>query len=400
MAKGIRDKVAIIGMGCSRFGERWDCGYDDLMVEAYQEAIEDAGIDKSEIDAAWLGVFFDEQNTGKSALPLSMTLRLPNIPVTRVENLCATGTEALRGAVYAVAAGAVDVALAMGVEKLKDTGYSGLPERTKGTFEDLYLPNNTAPGAFAQLAAAYAAKYGVDMGDLKRAMAHVSWKSHQNGSLNPKAHLRSKPTMEQILQAPMIASPLGVYDCCGVSDGAACAIVTTPERARAMGKKYDLVTIKALQLAPSNGVEMSHNSWDGSYTITTPLAARRAYEEAGISDPLEELDLIEVHDCFSITELVVMEDLFLSERGQAWKDVLNGKFDRDGVVPCQIDGGLKCFGHPIGASGLRMVYEIYLQVQGRAGERQLKNPRLGLTHNLGGIPNRNIAAITIVGLMD
>lgn len=400
MAKGIRDKVAIIGMGCSRFGERWDCGYDDLMVEAYQEAIEDAGIDKSEIDAAWLGVFFDEQNTGKSALPLSMTLRLPNIPVTRVENLCATGTEALRGAVYAVAAGAVDVALAMGVEKLKDTGYSGLPERTKGTFEDLYLPNNTAPGAFAQLAAAYAAKHGVDMGDLKRAMAHVSWKSHQNGSLNPKAHLRSKPTMEQILQAPMIASPLGVYDCCGVSDGAACAIVTTPERARAMGKKYDLVTIKALQLAPSNGVEMSHNSWDGSYTITTPMAARRAYEEAGISDPLEELDLIEVHDCFSITELVVMEDLFLSERGQAWKDVLNGKFDRDGVVPCQIDGGLKCFGHPIGASGLRMVYEIYLQVQGRAGERQLKNPRLGLTHNLGGIPNRNIAAITIVGLMD
>ncbi|HEY8351033.1 MAG TPA: acetyl-CoA acetyltransferase, partial [Sphingomonadales bacterium] len=173
MAKGIRDKVAIIGMGCSRFGERWDCGYDDLMVEAYQEAIEDAGIDKSEIDAAWLGVFFDEQNTGKSALPLSMTLRLPNIPVTRVENLCATGTEALRGAVYAVAAGAVDVALAMGVEKLKDTGYSGLPERTKGTFEDLYLPNNTAPGAFAQLAAAYAAKHGVDMGDLKRAMAHV-----------------------------------------------------------------------------------------------------------------------------------------------------------------------------------------------------------------------------------
>ncbi len=400
MAKGIRDKVAIIGMGCSRFGERWDCGYDDLMVEAYQEAIEDAGIDKSEIDAAWLGVFFDEQNTGKSALPLSMTLRLPNIPVTRVENLCATGTEALRGAVYAVAAGAVDVALAMGVEKLKDTGYSGLPERTKGTFEDLYLPNNTAPGAFAQLAAAYAAKHGVDMGDLKRAMAHVSWKSHQNGSLNPKAHLRSKPTMEQILQAPMIASPLGVYDCCGVSDGAACAIVTTPERARAMGKKYDLVTIKALQLAPSNGVEMSHNSWDGSYTITTPMAARRAYEEAGISDPLAELDLIEVHDCFSITELVVMEDLFLSERGQAWKDVLNGKFDRDGVVPCQIDGGLKCFGHPIGASGLRMVYEIYLQVQGRAGERQLKNPRLGLTHNLGGIPNRNIAAITIVGLMD
>ena len=396
MADGIRDKVAIIGMGCSRFGERWDCGYDDLMVEAWLEAMSDAGIEKGDIDAAWLGVFFDEQNTGKSSLPLSMTLRLPNIPTTRVENLCATGTEALRGAVYAVAAGAADVALAVGVEKLKDTGYGGLPERTKGTFEDLFLPNSTAPGAFAQLAAAYAGRHDVAADDLKRAMAHVSWKSHQNGSLNPKAHLRNTPSMEQILEAPMISSPLGVYDCCGVSDGAACAIVTTPERARAMGK-HDLVTIKSLQLAPSNGVEMSHNSWDGSYTLTTPIAAKRAYAEAGIIDPQKELDLIEVHDCFSITELVVMEDLFLSERGEAWKDILDGKFDRDGRIPCQVDGGLKCFGHPIGASGLRMVYEIYLQILGRAGERQLKNPRLGLTHNLGGIPNRNVAAITIVG---
>ncbi len=396
MATGIRDKVAIVGMGCSRFGERWDCGYDDLVVEAYLEAMSDAGIEKSDIDAAWLGVFFDEQNTGKSSLPLSMTLRLPNIPVTRVENLCATGTEALRGAVYAVAAGAADVALAVGVEKLKDTGYGGLPERTKGTFEDLFLPNSTAPGSFAQLAGAYAARYNLPMADLKRAMAHVSWKSHQNGSLNPKAHLRNKPTMEQILDAPIISSPLGVYDCCGVSDGAACAIVTTPERAKAMGK-HDIVTIKSLQLAPSNGVEMSHNAWDGSYTLTTPIAAKRAYAEAGIANPEAEIDLIEVHDCFSITELVVMEDLFLSKRGEGWRDVLDGKFDRDGKIPCQIDGGLKCFGHPIGASGLRMVYEMYLQLLGRAGDRQRENVRLGLTHNLGGIPNRNVAAISVIG---
>jgi acetyl-CoA C-acetyltransferase len=397
MASGIRDKVAIIGMGCSHFGERWDSGPDDLMVEAFGEAIADAGVDRDRIDGAWLGVFFDEQNVGKSALPLSMALRLPNIPVTRVENLCATGTEALRGAAYAVAAGACDIALAMGVEKLKDTGYAGLPERTKGTFEDLYLPGSTAPGAFAQLASAYAAKHGYSMDELRRAMAHISVKSHANGARNPKAHLRNKITVEQVLAAPMVSHPLGVYDCCGVSDGAACAIVTTPEIARSLGRR-DVVTIKALQLAPSNGVEMSHASWDGTYTLTTRLAAQRAYREAGIRDPRAEIDLIEVHDCFSITELVLMEDLGLSDQGRAPHDVLGGRYDADGTIPCQIDGGLKCFGHPIGATGLRMTYEIYLQLLGRAGERQLPQPSIGLAHNLGGIPNRNVASVNVLGL--
>ncbi|MGI9229224.1 MAG: acetyl-CoA acetyltransferase [Gammaproteobacteria bacterium] len=398
MATGIADKVAIIGMGCSRFGERWDCGHEELMLEAFQEAIADAAMDKPEIEAAWLGVFFQEQNSGKSALPLSQTLRLPNIPVTRVENLCATGTEALRGAVYAVAAGACDTALALGVEKLKDTGYAGLPERTKGTFEDMWLPNSTAPGSFAQLASAYAATHKRSIDEMKQAMAHVSVKSHANAMKNPKAHLHRKITPEQALNAPMIAYPLGLYDCCGVSDGAACAIVTSVENARARGLK-DFVTVKAMQLAPSNGYEMSDSEWDGSYTVTTRLAAQRAYREAGIKDPKKELDMLEVHDCFSITELVVMEDLYLSEQGRAINDILDGVYDADGNIPCQIDGGLKCFGHPIGASGLRMVYEMYLQLRGRAGERQLSNPALGLTHNLGGIPVRNVASVSVFGLL-
>lgn len=397
MASGIRDKVAILGMGCSRFGERWEAGADDLMLEAFAEALADAGIERDRIEAAWLGVFFDEQSVGKSALPLSMALRLPNVPVTRVENLCATGTEALRGAAYAVASGACDIALAMGVEKLKDTGYSGLPERTKGSFEDLYLPGSTAPGAFAQLASAYAAKHGYSIEELRRAMAHVSVKSHANGARNPKAHLRNRITVEQVLGAPLVSYPLGVYDCCGVSDGAACAIVTTPQIARSLGRR-DVVTIKALQLAASNGVEMSHASWDGTHTLTTRLAAQRAFREAGIRDPRRELDLIEVHDCFSITELVIMEDLGLSDEGRAPHDVLDGRYDADGAIPCQIDGGLKCFGHPIGASGLRMTYEIYLQLLGRAGDRQLPAPAIGLAHNLGGIPNRNVASVNVLGL--
>ena len=399
MATGIKDKVAIIGMGCSKFGERWDADVEDLIVEAYQECIADAGIGTDRIEAAWLATAIEEIHGGKGALPLSFALRLPNIPVTRVENFCASGSEALRGATYAVASGACDIALALGVEKLKDTGYGGLPQRSRGMLNQMWWANYSAPGAFAQLASAYRRKHGIDAGDLKRAMAHVSVKSHQNGSKNPKAHLQNLITHEKVLNAPMVAEPLGLFDCCGVSDGAACAIVTTPEIARSLGKT-DLVTVKALQIAVSNGAESGYSDWDGSHVLTARVASKRAYEEAGVRDPRKEIGLAEVHDCFSITELVTMEDLGLSPEGQAWRDVLDGFYDSDGGLPCQIDGGLKCFGHPIGASGLRMVYELYLQLHGRAGARQVADPRLGLTHNLGGAPHQNVCSVAIVGRYD
>jgi acetyl-CoA C-acetyltransferase len=398
MATGIKDKVAIIGMGCSRFGERWDVGSEQLMLEAFSEAIADAGIERKQIGAAWLGSALDAANVGNSALPLAIALRMQGTPVTRVENMCATGTEALRGAVYAVAAGAVDIALALGVEKLKDTGFGGLPVPTKGTLNDLWMPYCSAPAGFAQLASGYRARYGFKREELKRAMAHVSWKSHQNGARNPKAHLRRVVDVDTMLRAPIVAEPLGVFDCCGVSDGAACAIVTTPEIARALGKR-ELVTIKALQLSASSGRESGMGEWDGSQVPNTQLAARAAYREAGITDPRRELTQIEVHDCFSITELVTMEDLGLSDPGGAVADVLDGRYDADGAIPSQTDGGLKCCGHPVGASGLRMVYEHYLQLLGRAGERQLKAPRLGLSHNLGGVPYNGVAAVSIVGLL-
>ncbi len=396
MANGIKDKVAILGMGCSKFGERWDAGPDDLMVEAYLEAMQDAGIEPTQLDAAWFSTHIDEIGTGKGGTPLSIALRLPNIAVTRVENFCASGSEAFRGAVYAVAAGAADIALAVGVEKLKDTGYGGLPVANPGTLNPQVMPNGSAPGNFAQLASAYRAKHGVSKDDLKRAIAHVSVKSHANGAKNPKAHLRKPITEEQALNAPLIAEPLGLFDCCGVSDGAAAAIVTTPEIARALGK-HDLVTVKALQLSVSNGYESQYNGWDGSHFHTARIAAGKAYKEAGVERPREQISMMEVHDCFSITELVTMEDLFISPEGQGWRDVLDGFYDADGGVPCQIDGGLKCFGHPIGASGLRMLYEMYLQLQGRAGERQLTNPVFGMTHNLGGAPASNVCSVAIIG---
>ena len=301
-----------------------------------------------------------------------------------------------------MASGVYDIVLALGVEKLKDTGYGGLPAIdgvNSGALSGQTLPNISAPGAFAQLASAYRAKHKVSYEDLKRAIAQVSVKSHANGIKNPKAHLRRAVTIEQVLASPIIADPLGLFDCCGVSDGSACAIVTTPEIAKSLGKK-DLVSVKALQLAVSNGEEASYKDWDGSYFATTRHAAKRAYEEAGIKDPRKELSMFEVHDCFSITEFVTYEDLYISPEGGGIKDVMDGFYNADGKIPCQIDGGLKCFGHPIGASGLRMLYEMYLQLNDRAGERQLKDPKIGLTHNLGGFPFANVNAIAIVGKYD
>ncbi len=398
MATGIKDKVAIIGMGCTKFGERWDMGAEELIIEAYEECLADANIDDTQIEAAWFGTCLEEVNVGKTAMPLSTTLRLPMIPVTRVENYCATGTEAFRGACYAVASGAYDICLALGVEKLKDTGYGGLPAPGCGAGSLLWQwwPNLTAPGSFAQLASAYSAKYKIKDDTLKKAMAHVSAKSHANGSLNPKAHLQKAVTEEQIMAAPIIAYPLGLFDCCGVSDGSACAIVTTPEIAKKMGKK-DFVSVKALQIAISSGEEIGYDEWDCDHFLTTSKCSTKAYEEAGVKNPREEISMMELHDCFSITELVTYEDMHISERGKAIEDIMDGFYDLDGQVPCQVDGGLKCFGHPIGASGLRMLYEMYLQLHGRADKRQVKNPRLGLTHNLGGFPFQNICSISIIG---
>jgi acetyl-CoA C-acetyltransferase len=398
MSEGIRDKVAIIGMGCTKFGERWESGPEDLIVEAYQECIEDAGIDKSDIDAAWFGTCYDELGTGKASVGLPTVLRLPYIPVTRVENFCATGTEAYRGAAYAVASGACDIALALGVEKLKDTGYGGLPaiDSHAGSLNGQVLPNISAPGAFAQLASAYRAKHNIKKEDLKRAIAMVSVKSHDNGAKNPKAHLRRPTTVEKVMAAPIVADPLGLFDCCGVSDGAACAILTTPEIAKSLGKT-DILTIKALQISVSNGQEIGYKNWDGSYFVTARTASKKAYEEAGIKKPRDEISMMELHDCFSITEFVTYEDVYISPEGGAMKDVMDGFYFADGKIPCQIDGGLKCFGHPIGASGLRMLYEMYLQLLGRAGDRQLKDPKYGLTHNLGGFPFQNVCAISIIG---
>ncbi|MBE0481234.1 MAG: acetyl-CoA acetyltransferase [Dehalococcoidia bacterium] len=394
---GIKDKVAIIGMGCTQFGELWDKGPEDLMLDAFEEALQDAGIEKKDIGAAWTGTCYEETSVGKSAIPLAVTLKLPFIPATRVENYCATGSESLRGACYAVASGACDIALAMGVEKLKDLGYGGLPQNETqwGTRLRLVFPNLTPPGAFAMMGTRYFAQYGLSPQEGKRALARITVKSHANGSMNPKAHLRRTVTIDEVVNAPIVAWPLGLFDCCGVSDGAAAAIVCRADMAKDF--RPDPVYVKSLQIAASSGEEMLYQEWDCAHVEGTVRAAKRAYEEAGIKDPRTEISMMEVHDCFSITELTIYEDLGISPRGRAKEDIEAGFFDLNGQIPCQPDGGLKCFGHPIGASGLRMMYEMYKQLQGKAGPRQIKDPKYGLTHNMGGIPPVNVVSVNIVG---
>jgi acetyl-CoA C-acetyltransferase len=388
-SKGIKDRVAIVGMGCTPFGERWDKGPDDLLVDAATDTYTSAGVDAEQVDAYWLGTM----GSGVSGLMLSEALKLSYKPVTRLENMCATGSEAMRNAAYAVASGAYDLVMAIGVEKLKDSGFSGLV--TSRPPDDGTGPNMTAPAMFSLLAPAYAKKYGIDEGELKDVLSRIAWKNHVNGAKNPRAQFQKEVPIEKIKASPRVAGMLGVFDCSGVSDGSAAAILCRAEDAH----KYsdDPIFIKALSFASGPGEGYLSQAYDFTSFPEVVASSSDAYSQAGVTDPRNEISMAEVHDCFTPTELVLMEDMGFSPRGQAWKDVLDGRFDGDGAQPVNPDGGLKSFGHPIGASGLRMMFEMWLQLRGEAGERQIPEPKLGLTHNLGGAPGRCVSFVSVVG---
>jgi acetyl-CoA C-acetyltransferase len=387
---GIRDQVAIVGMGCTNFGEHWDKSVDDLLIDSSSAALQSAGVAIDDVDAFWLGTMA----SGLSGLTLSRPLKIDYKPVSRLENMCATGSEAFRNACYAVASGAFDVAMAIGVEKLKDSGFSGLtgsPPPNDGT-----LPTMTAPASFSLLAPAYAKKYGVDEAEMKEVLTRIAWKNHKNGALNPRAQFRKEVAKETIACSPLIAGPLGIFDCSGVSDGSAAAIIVRAEDAHRYTDNPLYVKALAFVAGPSAG------PIDPSYDYTTFIevvrSAADAYAQAGIDNPRAELAMAEVHDCFTPTELVLMEDLGFAERGMAWKEVLAGTFDLDGELAVNPDGGLKSFGHPIGASGLRMLFECWLQLRGEAGARQITNGKTkGMTHNLGGAPGSCVSFVSIVG---
>ena len=390
---GIRDRVAIVGMGCTRFAEHWDKGLDELAIEASSAAYESAGVDKDVVDAYWLGT----AQSGMSGITLARPLGLEGKPVTRVENYCATGSEALRQAAYAVASGAYDVAMAVGVEKVKDSGYQGLnafPIPNDGTARSL-----TAAAMFSMVLPAYAKKFGVDPDELRKAIARIASKNHYNGARNPRAQFRKEMSVEKICGMRAIAGDLSVFDCAGVADGAAAAVVVRAEDAHRYTDTP--VFIKALSFVAGNGSGLTDPDYDYTTFPEIVATAKDAYAQAGITDPRGELAMAEVHDCFTPTELVLMEDLGFCERGTAWKEVLAGSFDLDGDLPVNPDGGLKSFGHPVGASGLRMMFEAWLQLRGEAPEERRISTYgrrdLALTHNLGGYPGEMVSFVSILG---
>jgi acetyl-CoA C-acetyltransferase len=385
----IKDKAAIIGVGCTKFGERWEKDVEDLVVEAAYEALEDAGLTPEDVDAAWVGFLYNF--TGVSGNTFSEPMKLFGKPVTHVENFCASGMDAFRNACYGVASGVYDVVIACGVEKLTDIGGSGLP---MSGFGHPVIGGISAPGMFALAATRCFHEYGWTKEDLGR----VAIKNHKNGVLHPKAHFRKAVTMEEVLSAPIIAWPLGRFDCCAMSDGAAAIVITRPEIAKQSKHKDDYIVVKANALATASAQPMFRNSFDYLSFPATQAAAALAYKEAGIKDPANEISFAEVHDCFTITEILNCQDLGFCEQGQGASFVAEGHTEVDGNIPVNPSGGLKCFGHPIGATGCRMIYELTKQLQGRADGAQVKDPRLGLAHNLGG--PASICSVTILGRPD
>jgi acetyl-CoA C-acetyltransferase len=390
---GITDKVAIVGMACTKFGERWGLGVDELVLEAAEGAFASASVGRRDVDAYWLGT----AQSGMSGLLLSRPLRVRDRPVTRVENSCASGSEAFRQAAYAVASGAYDVAMALGVEKLKDSGFQGAnaaPVPNDGTSRSV-----TAAAMYSMIVPAYAKRFGVEVDEVKRALARIASKNHANGARNPRAQFRKEMSEEQLMAMPRIAGELSVFDCAGVADGAAAAIVVRAEDAH----RYTAspLFVKALSFVVGDGSGVIDPEYDFTTFPEVVLAAEEAYRQAGITNPRTQLAMAEVHDCFTPTELVLMEDLGFCERGGAWKEELAGTFDLDGDLPVNPDGGLKSFGHPVGATGLRMMFEAWLQLRGEAPAdrriRTLGQRSLALTQNLGGYPGEMVSFVSILG---
>ncbi len=383
MTDSIRNKVAIVGVGCCKFGENWLQSAEDMIVEAAYEAYADAGLEnpQRQIDAVVCGSVYPSRGTAEVA----ESLKLFDRPVSLVQNYCATGTDAFRYAVAMVAAGMHDTVLVVGFDKPKDRGVSG-PSIHLNTARGLPM---TPAGWFSLCCARYFETFGAGREDLAR----IAVKNHHNGTLAPKSMLKKEITVEEVLVARMISWPFTLYDCAAQSDGAAAAIVTRSALARTF--RADPVFVRGVSIALSANPQ-SDPTFDFLAWKPTLAAARDVYAQAGIANPMQEIDVAQVHDCFTMTELLTYEDLGFIEKGSAREHIVSGTFALRGELPVNTDGGLKTFGHPTGATGVRMIYENVLQLQGRAGARQVKDARVALSHNLGGAPQT--CGLAILGI--
>lgn len=383
MTESIRGKVSVVGVGCCKFGENWHQGPEDMIVDAAFEAYEDAGIEspQRQIEAVFCGSVYPSRGTAEVA----ESLKLFDRPVSMVQNYCATGTDAFRYGVAAVAAGMHDTVLVVGFDKPKDRGVSG-PSVHLNTARGLPM---TPAGWFSLCCARYFETYGAG----REQLAKIAVKNHHNGTLAPKSMLKKEITVEEALNGRMISWPFTLYDCAAQSDGAAAAIITRSDLAR--GFRDDPVSILGVSIAlsanPQTDPDFDFLAWK-----PTLAAAKDVYAQAGISEPMRQINLAQVHDCFTMTELLTYEDLGFIEKGSAREHIDAGTFELNGELPVNTDGGLKTFGHPTGATGVRMIYENVLQLQGRAEGRQVKGASVALSHNLGGAPQT--CGLAILGM--
>jgi len=398
--ESIKDKVAIIGMGCTKFGERWDAGLDDLAIEAAYEAYEDAGIGPNDIQACWYGSV-TQPMVGIGCTHLAGPLKLHGIPMTRVENWCTTGHEALRNACFGVACGMYDMVLALGVEKLKDTGFPGLGAG-RG-MSPVLEARRTAPGSFGMIATRYFYAYGLSPQEGKRVIGKIAVKNHHNGTLNPKAQFgitiadwmkkrvasaekKGKPIptwkdewdfLHDDRANPMIAWPLRLFDCSPITDGAAAVLLVAEEIAH----NFTGSPIHIIGSGQASDYAL-HDRKDLTSIGAARLAGQSAYEMAGVKP--DQIQLAEVHDCFTIAEIVAIEDLGFFKPGEGHRMAEEGVTALNGSRPINSSGGLKSKGHPVGASGVGQSVEIWKQMRGEAGERQVPGDlSLALTHNVG-----------------
>ncbi len=372
--------VAIIGVGITKFGELWDKSFRDLIAEAGTKAILDAGIEGKEIDALFVGSmspgrFVGQEHVG-ALVADSSGLHVMNTPTTRVENACASGGLALRQAYISVASGMHDIVVVGGVEKMTDViggeATDILAMAADQEWEAFF--GVTFPALYAMIARRHMHEYGTT----REQLAEVAVKNHDNGLLNPNAHFRRKITVDSVLNATMVADPLTVLDCSPISDGAAALVLAPLDKA----KQY---TDKIVKIAGSGQASDSlalHGREDICTFKATVEAARQAYKQAGVEP--KDIDLAEVHDCFTIAEILAIEDLGFVKKGEGGKATEEGRTRIDGDIPINPSGGLKAKGHPVGATGIAQAAEVALQLRGEAGERQVKDAEIGLTHNIGG----------------
>jgi acetyl-CoA C-acetyltransferase len=365
--------VAVVGAGMIDFGELFEQSIDDMLEQAYLNCLDDVdhGIDPGDIDAAWFGTI-DIANNASSGLGLSHPTGLFETPVTRVENACATGSTAFRSAVEAVRAGSADVALVAGAEKMRDSA-AGLIEGA--ALEQVWRGRGVTMPAFFGLRAT---RHMEEFGTTREQIAEVSVKNHENGAKYPHAHYRFTCDVEDVVESPQVTYPLNLYDCCPVTDGAAATLVVSED-------VVDEYTDDPVWVGGSGlSVDSFERGKDASLVgfPATEQAAAEAYEQAGIGP--DDVDVAEVHDCFTITELVTYEDLGFCEKGEGGAFVQSGEPRLDGETPVNPSGGLLAKGHPIGATGVAQVNEIYEQLRGEAGAVQAENdPTYGLQHNIG-----------------